>query len=105
MGKCEVVVYWRPGCPFCWRLRGGLRRRGLPTREVNIWTDPGAAAVVRAVAGGNETVPTVVVGDTAIVNPSPARVLDAVRMKATELLDQRTLSGGWWSALRLRLRR
>ncbi|WP_407663748.1 glutaredoxin domain-containing protein [Mycobacterium shottsii] len=40
MSEQEVVVYWRPGCPFCWRLRRGLRRRGLPTREINIWTDP-----------------------------------------------------------------
>ncbi|TAM68859.1 glutaredoxin domain-containing protein [Mycobacterium sp.] len=104
MSKREVVVYWRPGCPFCWRLRTGLRRRGLPTREVNIWADPEAAATVRAIADGNETVPTVVVGDVAMVNPSPAQVLDAVRSRAPELLDQRARTGRWWSVLRPRPR-
>ncbi len=104
MSEREVVVYWRPGCPFCWHLRTGLRRRGLPMREVNIWTDPEAAATVRAIADGNETVPTVVVGDVAMVNPSPAQVLDAVRSQAPELLEQRALAGRW-SAVRRAMRR
>lgn len=51
-------------------LRSGLRRAAIPTTEVNIWEDPEAAATVRDVAGGNETVPTVIVGDAALVNPS-----------------------------------
>lgn len=72
-----VTVYWRPGCPSCASLRRRLRRTGLVTCEVNIWQDPAGAATVRLVAGGNETVPTVVVGDTALVNPSAATVLDA----------------------------
>ncbi|BAV43138.1 glutaredoxin family protein [Mycobacterium ulcerans] len=97
MSEHEVVVYWRPGCPFCWRLRRGLRRRGLPTREINIWTDPDAAAAVRSVADGNETVPTVVVGDVAMVNPTAGQVIDAVRTQAPELLKQRNTSRGWFS--------
>ncbi|CAM4138787.1 Putative glutaredoxin.1/MT3292 [Mycobacterium basiliense] len=102
MGEREVVVYWRPGCPFCWRLRTGLRRRGLPTKEVNIWSDPDAAAVVRSVAGGHETVPTVVVGDLAMVNPTAGQVVNAVRAHAPELLA-RSSNGGWWTVLRSRL--
>jgi glutaredoxin-like protein len=105
MSEREVVVYWRPGCPFCWKLRTGLRRRGLPTREVNIWTDPEAAATVRGIADGNETVPTVMVGEVAMVNPSPAQVIEAVRTQAPELLDRRAVPGGWLSALRSWLRR
>jgi mycoredoxin len=105
MSEREVVVYWRPGCPFCWRLSSGLRQHRLATREVNIWTDSEAAAAVRAIADGNETVPTVVVGDTAMVNPSLAQVLDAIRIHAPELLNQQALTRGWWSAVRSRLRR
>jgi glutaredoxin-like protein len=88
----EVRVYWRPGCPYCERLRADLARIGLRTREINIWTDPEAAALVRSVANGNETVPTVLVGDgregttdTAMVNPSAAEVLDTVRARAPGL--------------------
>jgi glutaredoxin-like protein len=69
-----VTVYWRPGCPYCGSLRRGLRRSGLATREVDIWSDPAAAAFVRHHAGGNETVPTVDVGGTVLVNPSARRV-------------------------------
>jgi glutaredoxin-like protein len=65
-----AVVYWRPGCPFCAMLRAGLRLHRVPFREVNIWDDPDAAAFVRSVARGNETVPTVTVGAVSLVNPS-----------------------------------
>jgi mycoredoxin len=75
--KTGVTVYWRPGCPYCSRLRRGLRQVGLPVTEVNIWEDPEAASVVRAAAHGNETVPTVVIGRTALVNPSVRAVVDA----------------------------
>jgi len=46
---------------------------------VDIWQDPDGAATVRAVAGGNETVPTVIAGDDARVNPRPAEVRALVR--------------------------
>ena len=80
----EVVVYTRPGCPYCFTLRAGLRRSGLTFRDINIWEDPDAAAFVRSVANGNETVPTVVVGDVHMVNPSARRVR-AVTAKASGL--------------------
>jgi hypothetical protein len=55
-------------------------------QEVNIWNDRAAAAFVRSVASGNETVPTVVVGPHAYVNPAARDVLDAVRRHAPHLL-------------------
>ncbi len=58
----EITVYWRPGCGFCSSLLRGLDRRGVPHRRVNSWDDPTAAALVRAAANGNETVPTVTAG-------------------------------------------
>ncbi len=70
----EAVVYWRPGCGFCSMLRAGLDRNGTPYREVNIWEDAAAAAFVRSVARGNETVPTVTVGSVSLVNPSAGEV-------------------------------
>lgn len=91
----EVEFYWRPGCPFCMALRPRLRRSGLPVREVNIWEDPEAAARVRAAADGNETVPTVFVGQQALVNPSMSAITDAVRRTAPELLRQVKPSKPW----------
>ncbi|MGH3159436.1 MAG: glutaredoxin domain-containing protein [Streptosporangiaceae bacterium] len=81
MTQEPVIVYWRPRCPYCMRLRWQLRRARLATREVNIWQDPGAAARVRDITGGDETVPTVVIGDLSMVNPSRDQVLAAARAR------------------------
>ena len=81
-----VHYYWRPGCPFCMFLRRGLRRAGIRTVDHNIWDDPAAATVVRSHAGGNETVPTVVVGDVALVNPSATQVKALLAEVAPHLL-------------------
>lgn len=78
----EIVVYTRPGCMFCLKLRLKLRARRVPFREVNIWEDPASAAAVRAVADGNETVPTVNVAERWLVNPSLRAVMDAARSDA-----------------------
>lgn len=66
-----VVVYWRPGCVFCTRLRGALSRQPNQPHWVNIWRDPEAAAFVRSCNSGNETVPTVVMDGEVSVNPDP----------------------------------
>ena len=70
-----ITVFWRPGCPFCGNLFRQLEREGLEHRRVNIWDDPEAAATVRSIANGNETVPTVLVGDRGLVNPSVREIL------------------------------
>ncbi|MGW7680904.1 glutaredoxin domain-containing protein [Kribbella sp. NPDC054772] len=72
----KPIVYWRPGCQFCLRLRFALLGSAGGASWVNIWSDPKAAAAVRAVADGNETVPTVVVGGESRVNPAPRWVRD-----------------------------
>ncbi|HKS46885.1 MAG TPA: glutaredoxin domain-containing protein [Amycolatopsis sp.] len=81
-----IEFYWRPGCAFCMALRARLDRTSLPVRDVNIWEDADAAARVRSVADGNETVPTVFVGPAALVNPTIDEVMAAVRTHAPELL-------------------
>ncbi|MEU2246686.1 glutaredoxin domain-containing protein [Streptomyces sp. NPDC019224] len=68
------IVFWRPGCAYCLRLRFRLRRRARRLHWVDIWRDPEAAAEVRAANDGNETVPTVVVAGRPHTNPDPAWV-------------------------------
>ncbi len=75
----SIEVMWRPGCPFCGSLRRGLSRAGVATTEHDIWSSADAAARVRGATGGDETVPTVFVGDRALVNPSVRQVVDAIR--------------------------
>ena len=108
------MFFWRPGCGFCVSLRRGLRRAGLEVTEVNIFDDAEAASIVRSVAAGNETVPTVMVGSRALVNPRAGDLLDLVRAEAPHLLppdpgraDASSASrrGGPWLGLRLWNRR
>lgn len=73
-----VVIYWRPGCIFCARLKGRLGRHRKKATWVNIWQDEEAAALVRSVNDGNETVPTVVIDGQAHTNPDAQMVLDRV---------------------------
>lgn len=73
------IVYWRPGCQYCLRLRLMLVGVAGQASWVNIWTDPAGASAVRAVAEGNETVPTVVIDGDAKVNPPPRWVRARLR--------------------------
>ena len=75
----KAIFYWRPRCGFCTSLRAELERSGVDLDERNIWEDEDSAAFVRSVARGNETVPTVVVADQALVNPSARQVVELLQ--------------------------
>lgn len=74
----DIVMYWRPGCGFCAALERQMTKAGLEFEKRNIWEDAEHAAFVRSVARGNETVPTLVVKGTAMVNPSLEQVAEAL---------------------------
>lgn len=67
-------------------LERRLKKANVPFEKFNIWEDPEHAAFVRSVADGNETVPTVRVGDAAMVNPSLGQVLEAIEAHAPHLI-------------------
>lgn len=74
----RVVAYWRPGCIFSQRLRGGLGRDAKKVIWINIWQDKDAAAFVRSVNNGDETVPTVVLDGKVHINPDPREIRAAL---------------------------
>ncbi|MGW5434496.1 glutaredoxin domain-containing protein [Streptomyces sp. NPDC004059] len=76
------VVYWRPGCTYCMRLRIRLGNSARQLHWVNIWRDPAGAAEVRAANNGNETVPTVVVAGQPHTNPDPRWVREQLSPSA-----------------------
>jgi glutaredoxin len=75
-----LVVYWRPGCPYCAKLRARLAVARVRHRPVNIREDATAAAAVRAHNGGDELVPTVCIdGDRWLSNPTYRQLRAAMR--------------------------
>jgi mycoredoxin len=76
------IVYWRPGCPYCIRLRARLGRDARHLLWVDIWADPEGAASVREVTGGDETVPTVIAGERSFINPGVDVVRGLLRARA-----------------------
>ncbi|GAB4080297.1 mycoredoxin [Modestobacter muralis] len=66
-----VTMYTTNWCGYCMRLKKMMQREGIEFAEVNIEEVDGAADVVMAANGGNQTVPTLVFTDgTALTNPS-----------------------------------
>ncbi len=84
----ELEFFWRPGCPFCMMLERDLDRAGIAVTRRNIWDEPEAAAIVRSVADGNETVPTIRIGDRSLVNPPITEVAQLLAEVAPQLLPK-----------------
>ncbi|MFE9704035.1 glutaredoxin domain-containing protein [Streptomyces sp. NPDC005930] len=72
------IVFWRPGCTYCMRLRIRLGRRARRLYWVDIWRDEAGAELVRGANDGNETVPTLLVAGRPYTNPDPAWVREQV---------------------------
>lgn len=69
----HAVVLWKPGCVYCERLLVQLRTDPRVT-WVNVWRDEEANAQVRAVNGGDELTPTVLLGELVLRNPTAAEL-------------------------------
>jgi glutaredoxin len=82
----QIELYWRPGCGFCSMLQRKLDQLGIVRVERNIWDNADDAATVRRHANGNETVPTVVIGDTGFVNPSAGQLVNFLAEYHPDLL-------------------
>lgn len=66
----QVIVYYRPGCPFALKLRTALTLHRISFTSIQFRDDEDGAARVREVNDGNEISPTVQVNDRWLTNPS-----------------------------------
>ncbi|MDN5724524.1 MAG: hypothetical protein L0G99_01150 [Propionibacteriales bacterium] len=69
-----VVIFWRPGCGYCARLKRELGADGAKAEWANIWAHDQAMTLVKAANNGDETVPTVKINGTFHTNPDPVEV-------------------------------
>jgi mycoredoxin len=71
----KVTLFTTTWCGYCVRLKAQLKREGIEYVEVDIESDPDAAALVAEANDGDLTVPTLVFADgSTLSNPSIAQV-------------------------------
>ena len=59
----NILVYTRPQCHFCQKLKGFLDEKGLPFDEINVAELPETQAEMESKTGGIGSVPQLFVGE------------------------------------------
>jgi glutaredoxin 3 len=59
----KVVIYTKPGCPYCAAARQDLEERGVPYEEISTKDNPKAVEEVMRLSGGKGIVPILVSGE------------------------------------------
>jgi glutaredoxin 3 len=73
----EIIMYVKPGCPYCVRAGALLTRKGAPFREIIASEDPGMRAEMVARAHGRTTFPQIFIGGRHIGGCDDLHALDA----------------------------
>lgn len=78
----DLIVYWRPGCTYCMRLRQALEDdvRGKVT-WINVMADADAAHYIRQFHDGDMVTPTAVTGAGRQVSATPESVTAHVQRR------------------------
>ena len=74
----SVVAYTTQWCPDCSRARRLLHRMGIAFQEIDIERVDGAEEAMRAQNGGSGKVPTILIGDQVLIEPSDADLRKAL---------------------------
>jgi len=56
----SLVIYTKPGCPYCQQARDHYNAEGIPFIEYDAQTDPARRAEMLSFSGGDPTVPSIV---------------------------------------------
>jgi glutaredoxin len=59
----SVVIYTKPGCPYCTAARNDLIARGVEYEDVDVTTAPGATEKLAELTLGSMIVPVIVEED------------------------------------------
>jgi mycoredoxin len=63
-----VTIYTTNWCASCLMAKRYLESKGVSYEEINIEAEPAAAELVMSLARGYKTVPTMIVGETVVVD-------------------------------------
>jgi glutaredoxin 3 len=62
----EVEIYTTPLCPYCWRAKRLLNKKGIAFVEIDLWQHPQRRPEMIERTGGRRTVPQLFVDGRAI---------------------------------------
>jgi glutaredoxin 3 len=65
-GTVTVVIYTKPGCPYCLTARNELIARGAEYEEIDVTTTPGAQERLAELTFGSMMVPAIVEEDGSV---------------------------------------
>ena len=74
----EVVLYTKPGCPYCIRAMALLDRKGAAYTEIVASNDPAKKAEMVERAGGAATFPQIFIGETHVGGCDDLHALERV---------------------------
>ena len=72
----DVVLYTKPGCPYCMAAMGLLARKGVDFTEIVASNDPEKKAEMVQKAGGKATFPQIFIGGKHIGGSDDMHALD-----------------------------
>lgn len=73
----EVEIYTTPLCPYCWRAKRLLDRKGVAFVEIDIWREPKRRDEMLTRAEGRHTVPQIFIDDRGVGGCDELHALDA----------------------------
>lgn len=73
----DVVIYTKPGCPYCSAAKTLLTKKGVEFREIVASNDPEKKQEMIKRSGGRMTFPQVFVGEKHIGGSDDLHALDA----------------------------
>jgi GrxC family glutaredoxin len=73
----EVEIYTTPLCPYCWRAKSLLGRKGIAFIEIDLWRQPERRPEMVERAGGRTTVPQIFVDGRSLGGSDELAALDA----------------------------
>ena len=72
-----ITIYTKPFCPYCFRAKDLLTRKGAAFTEIDITRDPQSRQEMLARAAGRTTVPQIFIGGVHVGGCDDLYALDA----------------------------
>ena len=73
----DVVLYTKPGCPYCISAMMLLKKKGVDYQEIVASNDPQLKAEMTAKSGGRATFPQIFIGERHIGGSDDLHALEA----------------------------